>query len=345
MSLSQSPQLLSGKLPAHLLDRLLTELPLEDLQLLIGPSVGEDAAVIDWNLDADSLLVAKSDPITFATDSIGFYAVTVCANDLAVTGAVPRYYLPTILLPAGQADVALAERIFTQIGETCRQIGVVVAGGHSEITPAVNQPVLAGTMLGIAERGAIISTGSARRGDLILMAGVVPIEGVSIIARQMRQTLVERGWSASALEQAANYLYQPGISVLPQALLAAQTGVVTSMHDPTEGGIATGLMEVATAARVGLEVDFDRIQVPELAGRLCAEFGLDPLGTIASGALLATTAPPNAQKILDLWQTHGWPASIIGRIIAQDSGLRGRRHGLDCSFPEFAADEITKLWR
>ena len=138
----------AGKLPPELLAALLDDLPTDDPTLLLGPSVGEDAAVIDFSPDDTRLLVAKSDPITFATDEIGFYAVNVCANDLAVVGATPRFYLPTVLLPAEQADVGLAERIFAQIGVACRKLEVVVAGGHSEITHTVNQPVIAGTIMG-----------------------------------------------------------------------------------------------------------------------------------------------------------------------------------------------------
>ena len=106
----------SGKLPPSLLNQLLADLPTNDPQLLLGPAVGEDAAVIDFAANYERLLVAKSDPITFATDEIGYYAVNVCANDLAVTGARPRFYLPTLLLPAGATDANDVRRIFSQIG-------------------------------------------------------------------------------------------------------------------------------------------------------------------------------------------------------------------------------------
>lgn len=175
-------------MPAELLARLIADLPVSDPQLLVGPTVGEDAAVIDWAAETDVLLVAKSDPITFATDAIWYYAVNVCVNDLAVTGATPRFYLPTVLLPADQADVTtLVERIFTQIGTACREAGVVVAGGHSEITSAVNQPVLAGTMLGTVDRSAIVPTSGARPGDLILMAGGYRLKGSALLRAKCNQ--------------------------------------------------------------------------------------------------------------------------------------------------------------
>lgn len=334
----------AGKLPSPLLARLIAGLPTAHPQLLLGPAVGEDAAVIDLDFGRDQLLVAKSDPITFATDEIGYYAVNVCANDLAVTGATPRFYLPTLLLPANQTDEALAERIFQQIGAACRQLEIVVAGGHSEITPTVTRPIVAGTMLGEVQRSMVISSGGAQPGDLVLMAGCVPVEGTSIIAREMRAQLLSQGWQVAELDEAANYLYHPGISIQVPALAAVPSGVITAMHDPTEGGIITGLHELATASQVGLEIDLAAIPVPPLARRLCAAFALDPLGTIASGALLATVRADYAEVILSIWQTLNWPAAIIGHVLPSQAGVMALVEDRRIPLPVFPADEITKLW-
>ena len=289
--------LASGKLPPDLLGGLIDVLPTVDPRLILGPSVGEDAAVIDFAGGDAPLLVAKSDPITFATDEIGFYAVNVCANDLAVTGATPRFYMPTLLLPAEKSTVGLAEAIFRQIGEACRSAGIVVAGGHSEITHAVNQAVVAGTMLGEVDRGRFVRSSGCHVGDAILLAGEIPIEATSIIAREKQADLLALGWSKADIEEASNYLFSPGISVTVPALAAAHAGLVSAMHDPTEGGVASGLAEIAMAAHVGMTVHLDAIPIPPLAARLCATFGLDPLGAIASGALLATCAAGDVQTV------------------------------------------------
>ncbi len=171
-----------GKLPAPLLAELLAVLPDDDPQLVLGPAVGEDAALIDFAAGGAQLLVAKIDPITFATDEIGYYAVNVCANDLAVSGATPRFYLPAILLPADSADTDQARRIFAQIGGACAALGIVVAGGHSEITQAVRRPVVAGAMLGEVARDGYVTTHGCRAGDALLIAGLVAVEGTSLIA-------------------------------------------------------------------------------------------------------------------------------------------------------------------
>jgi hydrogenase maturation factor len=363
--LHHASPLIAGKLPADLLADLLAKLPIRHPQLLVGPSVGEDAAVIDFAPGSETLLVAKSDPITFATDEIGYYAVNVCANDLAVTGATPRFYLPTLLLPVGSADVPLARHIFAQIGAACNKLNIVVAGGHSEVTAAVNQPVIAGTMLGEVARDGYLSSGGCRVGDVVLLAGQIPIEGASIIAREKRADLLARGFTTTEIEEAASFLHDPGISVMEAAQIAARSGLVSAMHDPTEGGVATGLYELAVASSVGMEIDLDAIPVAPLAAKLCAVYGLDPLGTIASGALLATSAPDDAKQLMELWAQAGWSSAIIGRMTnnrstdqkpGQNIGLianpmTGRtqlltalRGGRRLPFPTFVADEIIKLW-
>ncbi len=327
---NSAAQILSpGKVPGDLLARLIRRLPTQHPNLLLGPGLGEDAAVIDFapisstGSGSGQLLVVKSDPITFATDEIGFYAVNVCANDLAVTGATPLFYLPTLLLPAHATTAESVQAIFDQIGAACADLGIVVAGGHTEITGAVNQPVVAGTMLGQVERGQFVRTGGCRPGDVVLLAGYAPVEGASIIAREKRDELLAAGWSAGDLDKAANLLFAPGISVRIPALAAARSGLVTAMHDPTEGGVATGLLEVALAAQAGLSVDLDAISILPLAADLCAVFGLDPLGTIASGSLLATCAPADADELLEVWASVGWSGGVIGRIL--EAGRRDHR--------------------
>ena len=331
----------TGKLPAGLLAQLISTLPIKDPSLFLGPAVGEDAAIIE--IGGDILLAAKSDPITFATDEIGYYAVNVCANDLAVCGARPRFYLPTVLLPEGTTEEDV-RGICDQLGAACRALDIVVAGGHTEVTAAVNQAVVAGTLLGEVARSKVVRTGGCQPGDAVLLAGSAGVEGTSIIAREMGEALVERGWSEGEVEEAANYLYEPGISVLEPALAAAEAELVTAMHDPTEGGVATGLWELAEASGCGLEVDLAAIPVTRLTAAACAAFGLEPMGTIASGGLLATAAPEDVEAVLGLWEEIGRRGRVIGRVLPAGEGVYGLREGRRVALPRFDADEIVKLW-
>ncbi len=343
-SASESSLLPEGKLPPDLLAELLGRLPTQDAGVVLGPGVGEDAALLSYPPASGHLLAAKSDPITFATDEIGFYAVNVCANDLAVSGARPRYYLVTALFPAGQTTADTVREVFDQLARACADHGIVVVGGHSEVTSAVAQPVVAGTMLGHVDRGRYVTSHGCRPGDVLLLAGVVPVEGTSIIAREKREELLARGWSPAELDQAAAFLYEPGISVVEPALAVAEAGLVTAMHDPTEGGVATGLWELAAAAQVGLDVDLDAIPVPPISARLCGAFGLDPLGTIASGALLATCPPEHVEPVLAAWRSVGREGRVIGQVLPPEAGVRARRGGTVGPLPRFSADEITRLW-
>lgn len=336
-------RLAAGKIAPGLLAPLLARLPVSDPGLITGPGVGEDAAVLEMRRDDDQWIVAKSDPITFATEEIGHYALHVCANDLAVTGAEPRFFLPTVLLPAGQTAASDVEAVFDQLARSSAELGVTVAGGHTEVTDAVSRVVIAGTLLGSAPRGGTVTTGGARPGDCILLAGVWPVEAISLIARERRAELMARGWSAAELQTAADYLYDPGISVTRPALAAARSGLVTAMHDPTEGGIATALAEVAQASGAGLRWDLETMACPPLARRLCAEFDLDPLGCIASGCLLCAAGPEDAPALEELFTGIGWPVSRVGEITAAGE-LQARRGGRQVAWPRFAADEVTRLF-
>ena len=103
-----------GKLPADLLAAILARAPVDDPRVLLGPGIGLDCAVVDAG---ERLLVLKSDPITFASDELGYYLVQVNANDIATTGGVPRWLLVTLLLPAGRATTAMAETVMEQVPE------------------------------------------------------------------------------------------------------------------------------------------------------------------------------------------------------------------------------------
>ena len=176
------------------------------------------------------------------------------------------------------------------------------------------------------------------------MVGSAAVEGTSIIAREKREVLLAQGWSAAELDEAANYLYEPGISVLAPALAAAESELVTAMHDPTEGGVATGLWELADASGCGLEVELTAVAVTPLTAAACAAFGLDPLGTIASGGLLATAAAGDVEDLLALWRGMGSEGRVIGRVLPAGDGVYGVRDGQRVALPRFDADEIVKLW-
>ncbi|HKW92459.1 MAG TPA: AIR synthase related protein, partial [Methylomirabilota bacterium] len=208
------PALPVGKLPPHLLERLLQKHAAADPRVVVGPRVGEDAAVLDMG---DRYLVATADPITFATDEAGWYALHINANDLAVRGARPMWFLATVLLPEhGTSEVAV-ERLFSDLGEACAELGVALIGGHTEVTSGLPRPIVSGCMLGEVDKDRLVTTGGARAGDALLLTKGVPLEGAAIIARECATEAGRRGVSADVVERAREFLRRPGISVVPEA--------------------------------------------------------------------------------------------------------------------------------
>lgn len=225
------PTLPTGKLPAELLRRLLTRFSPTDPRVIVGPRVGVDAAVIDVG---DRYLVAKTDPVTFATDEIGWYAVHVNANDVACCGAVPRWFMATLLLPERDTTEELVEQIFTQITDACRQLGVSLCGGHTEITHGLDRPIVVGQMLGEVAPDGLVTAAGARPGDVLLLTKSIAIEGTALLARELSTRLVKL-LSADELQRCRDLLRLPGISVVREARLALEIGGVHALHDPTRG--------------------------------------------------------------------------------------------------------------
>lgn len=307
---SSSSILPVGKLSPELLAHLLASAPVQDERLLLGPGVGLDCAVVDLG---PTLLVFKSDPITFATDEIGWYAVQVNANDIATTGAVPTWFLMTLLLPANSTTTSLVEQISQQVFEACQGIGVTVIGGHTEITQGLDRPIVVGTLIGEVDRDLLITPRGAQPGDRILLTKGVPVEATSILAREFPDRL-SAYLSPEEMAQARDYLYHPGISVLKDARLAVQAGRVTAMHDPTEGGLSSALWEMAEAC--GHSISFDPLAVPVsyLSQRICQVFEIDPLNAIASGALLLTTPREDVNPIYQALEQNGIQCAEIGSV-------------------------------
>ncbi len=339
--MSTSDVLPAGKLPPPLLDRLLRRLAPSDPRLIVGPQMGEDAAVIDFGA---TYLVAKTDPITFATGEIGWYAVNVNANDIAVMGGVPRWFLATVLLPEKSSTAKLVEAIYAQLAEACDVLGVSLAGGHTEITVGIDRPIISGTMLGEVTPERLVRSSGVQPGDDLILARGVPIEGTAIIAWEKEQELLARGFDPALLKRAQGFLHDPGISVVAAAHLAVDTVAVHAMHDPTEGGLATGIWEMAQASGVGLTVDFDAVPVPPESQALCDSYGLDPLGVIASGALLIALAPAETGKLLAAFAQADIPAQVIGHATEPAGELKAWRGGRETVFPRFAVDEIARLF-
>ena len=331
----------SGKLPHNVLARLLAKYTQKDERLIVAPGIGEDAAVIRFG---DRCVVAKTDPITFATDAVGWYAVNVNANDIAAMGGTPRFFLATIIIPEDQATEELIESIFHSIHKAAQDLGITVCGGHTEVTHGIDRPIVVGQMLGDIECDRVVRSSGLVPGDILLLTKGMAIEATAIIAREKRKELSQRGYEDSLLDRYANYLFNPGISVVADARIALEAAEVHAMHDPTEGGVATGLQELAAASQVGLEVFPEGLFCTDESRRLCAEFGLDPFGIISSGALLIGCAPTAEAPIATALQNANIRVDRIAKVVDQSAGLCLIDNDRAEPLPHFEVDEIVKLF-
>ena len=334
-----------GKLKHDFLKQLLP-VPNANAGVVVGPQIGEDAAVIEVG---DTYLVATSDPITFATEDIGWYVVCVNSNDIAAMGAVPKWLLVTLLLPEDATTPARVGDIMRQLTHACEAFDITLCGGHTEVTPAVTQPVVIGQMMGVTDKNALFTSADACVGDALILTKGLGIEATAILARECEAQLRE-AFDARFLEQAKQYLTHPGISVLKDAQTAIATGGVHAMHDVTEGGVTTAVYELATAAELGAVVYSDKllgstVLYGDITRALCDMFKLNPLGVISSGSLLIASEPENGEAICQALGKEGLNADIIGKFLPSEHGLwLEDATGTRQSLPIFETDEIAKLF-
>ncbi len=326
-----------GKIQEDVLGQLLAVARRECPDLRLAPDFGEDAAVVKIG---SRLVAVGADPITFATPRPGFFAVQVNANDLAVTGALPRYFTLTVLLPPG----ACAEDAVEIVADACEAAdahGMVLIGGHTEVTEAVRSTVVSVTMFGELMRPEPVRTGDGQPGDTVIQVNALGIEGTAILASAHRDELASQIGTA-LVDRAAGFSTDPGLSVVAPAVFAASRLGVRAMHDPTEGGIATGLRELGTASGTGIEIDPAALLVAPETTAICDLLGYDPLGIISSGCLLLTVPGDRDAASVELLRGAGFDAGRIG-VLTETSGEFVMRTGSGpaCVLPTFTVDELA----
>lgn len=295
---------LAGKLPPELLSRCVFPYggcSREDL--IIGPCVGEDAAVIKW--PGDRYLIFTSDPIVGAVKGAGRLLVRVNANDVAAKGGEPMFLAVTMIIPPSMG-VEAASAIMEEIHRECCRIGVAVAGGHTEFNDRYDSPVLMGAMIGSAQR--VLSASEVRPGHLVLVTKHLGIEGMSILAHDREDLL---GFlSGEELEEVRSW--GELTSVVPEAALLRD--LASFMHDPTEGGFLGGLGEVEslTGLKVRLEGD---LPIHPLTRRAASQLGFDPTCLISSGSLLAFLPPKGLEEAERRLHRAGIPWSVVGEVL------------------------------
>ncbi|MEZ4523898.1 MAG: AIR synthase-related protein [Thermomicrobiales bacterium] len=338
--MSDSRQLPAGKLPGALLQRLLATYVKSDPSVLVGPEIGADAAAIEID---SSIIIVKSDPITFPTPDISSYLVNVNANDVACMGGKPRWMLVTALQPVDETTESGVEHQFRQLSAACEKLGISLVGGHSEITDSVNRPIMIGMLVGEASRDTLLDLRRSKPGDSLLLCNSVAIEGSAILASEAPAKLLSSVPDA-ILERARGLTDDPGISVVPAARILSESGLaVRGMHDPTEGGIATAIWEVAKVTNCDVDLD-QPIPIRDETQAICKALDLDPLGLIASGALLVVIDSDDADSAAKILEDAGIQAVRIGTLSAA-AGVEPAVTQADGKLlPTFSTDEIARFF-
>jgi HAD superfamily hydrolase (TIGR01509 family) len=317
-----------GKVPWEIVADLLSgELPTE---VKLGPAAGEDAALVEIG---DELWAVASDPVSFTASDAGRLAVIVNANDVAVRGARPRFFLAVGLIAPDEASEARVQDLLSQVRDTCDEVGCALIGGHTEVTPGLPHSMVIGTMLGRVE-GEPLTTGGLGDGDLVGMTRSAGLEGTAILLAEHGDRLRDLH-GPEAFAGAEDILTGDWLLVAPEALRAAACEGVTALHDVTEGGVGEALHEMAVAS--GLAVEAQREAIPVLAPTetVCADLGIDPLGLIGSGSLLVGCNEECSGEIEAAFADAGVPFCWIGRAAAA-AGTP------ESSLPRFPRDELLR---
>ncbi|MBD5547916.1 MAG: hydrogenase maturation factor [Lachnospiraceae bacterium] len=301
----------TGKISESVLKRSVLRLIENNRKEVIkGAGVGEDCAFLWWE-DSDraegrNIMATSTETVSLPVRNAAYLAVMAAANNLAASGAVPLSVSLAIALPAGTEEIVLKE-LMKQAGECCGELGIQIAGGHTEVSSSVNAPVVTATVIGKAKEEFAGSTGGtvAEKMDIVISKWI-GLEGTSIIAREKEEELSKR-YPVRLIHNAQEM--DGYLSVASEAAIALKSSVYT-MHDARSGGIFGALWEISRRIGVGLYIDLKKIPVKQETVEICEFYHLNPYALLSGGSLVMLTS--DGRGLVRALETEGIPASIIG---------------------------------
>lgn len=326
----------TGKLDSDLLKSLVFEkIKYRNEDVKVRPGIGEDCAVVSYG-DYDCIM--STDPITAAASEVGRLAIHITCNDIASNGVQPLGILLAVMLPEGTTEEDVAE-IMSQAADTATEVGVEIIGGHTEITPAVNQPVIVSTAIGKALTDTSQTGDSLAEGDVIMITKSVGLEGTGIIAGDYAEEL-EGVLNSEEMDNALSFLDK--VSVVKEGVCAGKVGT-HGMHDITEGGILGAVWEMCQIAGVGAEIDCDAIPMEKETDKVCRHFGIDPLRLISSGSMVIMVPEGKVEAMKSAMSEINVDISPIGIIRNRDFGIMMKVGGNIRTVQPPDTDELYKV--
>ena len=312
--------------------------PCEDPDVILGAVFGEDVALTRVG---DDVLVSHLDPIVGAVNDIGWLAVHVACNDIATSGAPPRWVQLLVLVPH-QEDTELLERIMGDVERAAKEIGVSIIGGHTGYSAALSRPLVAVTALGTLSGRKAVLTSKAQPGDKIIVTKGIALEGTAILASDFSQTAIMSSLTEGDIAEAKELFNH--ISVIPESVLLAENGA-SAMHDVTRGGILETLLEISRLSGVGMEIDYEYIPIPDVVDRFSKAFQFDPMKMISSGTLVATVPPTKLEAVRNALEKNDILHAVIGEVVPGE-GVIIKRNKEIIEYHEIheEEDELARMW-
>lgn len=323
-----------GKLPEPILIRsVLKQVKHRREEVLVGPAVGQDCAVVQ--VESDEVLVMSTDPITGTVKDLGSHSIHITANDLAASGAEPIGVMLTVMLP-DTVEEPEVKKMMQEAEATCKKLNMEVLGGHTEITNVVRQPLISVTGVGKIKKSRVITTLQVQPEQDIVVTKWIGLEATTILAKEREEELRKR-FPAGIVDTAIGF--DRFLSVVPESRIAMEHGVA-AMHDITEGGVFGALWEMASGAGVGLEVDLKKIPIRQETVEICQYFDLNPYQIMSSGSMMI--AADDGHELVRKLEKAGIHAAVVGRTNAGNDRIL--RNGEDVRYLDKPQpDELYKV--
>lgn len=297
-----------GKVPENVLKRsILKFITVKRPEVLQGAGVGIDTSVI--SLEKDEVFVTATNPVMADCGKNGLLSVERITNELASSGAKPIGITACALFPPNTEEEDI-KFVFSELKAKCAERGLEITEAQSNISEAVNRPVLTVTGVGKALKGKTLSAKGAKPSDDVILTKWIGLSGTTVLAEKYEEKLLSK-FPSKMVYDAKNM--DKFLSVIPEAATALKSGV-TATHNVTEGGIFKALWELAECSGVGLEIDLKKIPVKQETIEICNYFDINPYEMMSDGCLLITAKDGN-RLVMDL-KNEGIEASVIGKVTA-----------------------------